>query len=60
MLCMARDNNVVLSDSELESLQDVREAMYGSHEVPYGVVIQALIDNYNEYNGTVVGDGDSE
>lgn len=52
MLCMARENNVVLSDSELESLQDVREAMYGSHEVPYGVVIQALIDKYN--------DGDSE
>lgn len=48
MLCMARENNIVLSDSELEQLQRTREAMFGSDEVPYGVVVENLCEQWSE------------
>jgi len=50
MLCMARENNVVLSDSELNKLQSVREDMFGSDEVPYGVVVDKLCEQYGDSN----------
>lgn len=43
---MARDNTIVLSDEELSALQKTRQALYESDEVPYGVVVQRLIDEY--------------
>lgn len=47
---MARDNTIVLSDTEQEGLQQVRQAMFGSDEVPYGVVISQLIEHWEEHN----------
>lgn len=44
---MARDNTIVLSDTEIESLQETREKMFGSDEVPYGVVISHLIEDWD-------------
>lgn len=52
---MARENNIVLSDEELTKLRDVRQAIYGSDEVPYGVVVERLAD---EYRGGTEASGD--
>lgn len=45
---MARDTSIALSVKEREQLRDVREDMFDTDEVPYGVVIQKLVDNYRE------------
>lgn len=47
---MARENAVVLSDDELSQLKEARQTMFGSDEVPYGVVITSLIDNWEQTN----------
>ena len=39
-----RDNHVVLSDAELEKLNQARESMYGTDSVPYGEVVESLIE----------------
>lgn len=49
---MSRDKTVALSDNEKERLDGVRQEIYGTDEVPYGVVITDLIDYYD-------GDGDT-
>lgn len=49
---MARNNTIVLSDSEQESLQSVRQEMFGSDEVPYGVVVTKLIDHWQNSEET--------
>lgn len=41
---MARENTIVLSDDELETLQRVRQKRFGSDEVPYGVVVDHLCE----------------
>jgi hypothetical protein len=46
IVCMARENTIVLSDSELQKLQDTRTEMFGSDEVPYGVVVDKLCSEY--------------
>lgn len=45
---MARENTIVLSDDELAQLQATRNEMFGSDEVPYGVVVNKLCEDYNE------------
>lgn len=47
-LCMARENTIVLSDTEQADLQETRQAMFGSDEVPYGVVINKLIEHWED------------
>jgi len=47
-MCMARENTIVLSDTEQADLQDTRQAMFGSDEVPYGVVISKLIEHWED------------
>jgi hypothetical protein len=47
---MARENTIVLSDEERDMLQEVRQAMFGSDEVPYGVVISNLAEDWNANN----------
>lgn len=47
---MARENAIVVSDEELTRLKETRQSIYGSDEVPYGVVITTLIDNYENTN----------
>ena len=39
---MARDNTVALSDKEKKRLDEAREKIFGTDEVPYGVVISEL------------------
>ena len=41
---MVRDNHVVLSDDEHESLVEIRREVYKSDSVPMGEVIQFLIE----------------
>lgn len=45
---MARDNTIALSDSEKEMLSQKRIEIYGTDEVPYGVVIERLCEDDNE------------
>jgi hypothetical protein len=45
---MSRESTVRVSDGEKESLDVAREDIFGTDEVPYGTVIQALVDNYFE------------
>lgn len=47
---MARENAIVLSDDELTRLKETRQTMFGSAEVPYGVVITNLIENWEQTN----------
>lgn len=47
---MARENAIVLSDDELTQLKETRQSMFGSEEVPYGVVVTKLIDSWEEAN----------
>lgn len=42
---MARDNTIALSDEEKEKLCQTRLNMFGTEEVPYGVVISKLCEN---------------
>lgn len=44
---MARDKSIALSESEIQSLRSLRKEIFGTHEVPYGVVVNELIDQYN-------------
>ncbi len=46
MYCMARENTVKVSTQEKEGLDAVREDMFGTDEVSYGVVVQRLVDAY--------------
>lgn len=45
---MARNTTIAVSDEELESLKEVRMEIFGTDEVPYGVVIQRLIEDRDE------------
>lgn len=42
---MARDNSIALSDEELQQLKEVRLEIFGTDEVPYGVVVNQLCSN---------------
>lgn len=42
---MARSNTVRLSDSEKLELDELRKKLFGTDEVPYGVVISKLCEN---------------
>lgn len=43
-----REQTIKVSDAEKESLDDVRKEIFGSDSVPYGEVIQELVEQYNE------------
>jgi len=43
-----RENTIKVSDSEKEALDDAREEIFGTQSVPYGEVIQELVEEYNE------------
>lgn len=43
-----REQTIKVSESEKESLDNVRKDIFGSDSVPYGEVIQALVDQYDE------------
>lgn len=45
---MARDNSIAVTDEERELLGEVRQDIFGTDEVPYGVVIESLVDEYYE------------
>jgi len=45
---MARENTIVLSDNEISKLKDTREQMFGSSEVPYGVVVDRLCSEWED------------
>lgn len=42
---MVRDNTIALSDDEKELLSNKRVSMFGTDEVPYGVVISKLCED---------------
>jgi len=42
---MARNNTIALSDFEKELLSERRIEIFGTDEVPYGVVISTLCEN---------------
>jgi len=42
---MARQNTVKVSNDEKTSLDKARESIFGTDEVPYGVVISKLCEN---------------
>jgi hypothetical protein len=42
---MARDNTIALSDEEKEILSEARLDIFGTDEVPYGVVISTLCED---------------
>jgi hypothetical protein len=42
----ARNCHVVLSSKEKQKLDDVATARYGTQEVPYGLVVDALASDY--------------
>jgi len=44
---MARRNTIAVSDEEKAELDQVREAQFGTDSVPYGEVIQMLVDDYD-------------
>jgi len=48
VLYMARDNSIAISDQEREALREARQDIFGTDEVPYGVVIQTLVDEHYE------------
>ena len=48
---MARDKKIRLSDEEHNRLSEYRQQRYGTDEVPFGVVVDDLID---------VAEGDGE
>ena len=43
---MARNELIRVSEDEKKSLERAREAEFGTDEVPFGAVIEALADNY--------------
>jgi len=43
---MAREKKVRVSTQEKKGLDEVREDMFGTDEVSYGVVVQRLVDAY--------------
>jgi len=43
---MARENTIKLSDEEKDGLDAVRDDMFGTDEVPYGVVVSKLVDEH--------------
>lgn len=42
---MARENTVKVSNEEKNLLDEARESIFGTDEVPYGVVISELCKN---------------
>ena len=42
---MARDNTIALSDKEKEILSEARIEIFGTDEVPYGVVVSKLCED---------------
>jgi len=42
---MARQNTIKVSDFEKSLLDEKRQEIFGTDEVPYGVVISTLCDN---------------
>jgi len=40
-----RDNQIRLSDQEYSKLEDAKQAVFGTDEVPFGVVIGRLAEN---------------
>jgi hypothetical protein len=45
---MTRDSTVRVSDREKDELDAARDDIFGTDEVPYGVVVQALVDEHFE------------
>lgn len=43
-----RENTIKVSDSEKETLDAIREDVFGSQSVPYGEVIQYLAEQHHE------------
>lgn len=43
---MARDTTIALSEDEKESLDSVRDDIFGTDEVPYGTVVEHLIEEH--------------
>ncbi|MGQ3721609.1 hypothetical protein [Natrialba aegyptia] len=39
-----RDKHIVLSDDEYERLEEVRQEIYGSESVPFGEVVNRLLE----------------
>jgi len=44
---MARDKSVAVSEYELNLLREKRREIFGTDEVPYGVVISTLCEDDN-------------
>jgi hypothetical protein len=42
---MARENSIAVSDEELQKIKDARMEIFGTDEVPYGVVISTLCED---------------
>lgn len=42
---MARDNTIALSEEEKEELSAARISIFGTDEVPYGVVVSKLCED---------------
>lgn len=55
---MARKTTVALNDSEKSQLSAVRQTLFGTDEVPYGVVITRLIDDFTD--SSVESDTDTQ
>lgn len=45
---MARDRSIAVSQEELDALKDARMRLFGTDEVPYGVVLQELTSMVND------------
>jgi hypothetical protein len=43
-----RENTIKVSDGEKEQLDRARDDIFGSDSVPYGEVIEALVEDYYE------------
>lgn len=45
---MARNSTIAVSNEEKEKLDNIRDNIFGTDEVPYGVVINHLIESYSD------------
>jgi len=55
---MAREQKIRLSDGEKEELDRIRQQVYDTDEVPYGAVVQHLIDFHDENLTSISRDND--
>lgn len=45
---MSGDTTIELSESEMQSLDEAKEELYGDRDVPYGEVIEMLCSPYTD------------